>query len=250
MPLSHSDFLKLKRWNTPTIANALEQITTADRLTLSNLEDLRDFMPEMGPMMGYAVTVQISGGNPQARKDAPDNQHLFRQYMASIPGPKIVVMQDIDKPACYGSAWGEVGANAARALGCVGTITDGAIRDVDEMKNAGFKALSRRLCVSHAHTWPLRWGIEVEVFGIKVKHGQIIHADKHGFTLVPPDAEDRLVEAARFMDDNENETVVLAGRNVAGKSTAEILEGMRVAGGKFGANSKAKYGREGEWKKA
>ncbi len=220
---------------TPTSSNSSVGIT-------------HDFMPEMGPMVGYAMTIQITGGDPQARKNNPDNQAKFREYLASVPGPKIVVLQDMDKPICHGSMWGEVGANMGRSLGCVGTITDGAIRDLDEMKNAGFKALARRLCVSHAHTWPVRWGVDVEVFGTKIKPGQLIHADKHGFIIIPPDAEDRLVEAARYMDDAECESVVLTGRNTAGKTMPEILAAMRESGGKFAAITKAKYGRAGEWK--
>jgi regulator of RNase E activity RraA len=249
MPLTHSDLLKLKRWNCPTISNALEQITNSDRLLLPNLEETHDFMPEMGPMVGYAMTVVIEPSNPKHKTAGPDNQRLYREYMASLPGPKIVVAQDLDKPACYGSMWGEVASNVARSLGCVGTITDGSIRDLDEMKNAGFKALSRRLSVSHAHAWPVRWGGEVEVFGTKVGPGQLIHADKHGFILIPKDAEDRLIEAARFMDDAECETVVLSGRNTSGKTMAEMLAEMGQANGRFGAATKAKYGRAGEWKK-
>lgn len=247
MPLSESDFLKLKRWNTPTIANALEQISRSNPLEIVNLEETRDFCPEMGPMVGRVMTVTISGSNPGPKKQQPANFRLYREYLASVPGPKIVVVKDLDQPKCYGSLWGEVGANIARSLGCVGTVTDGAVRDLDEMKNAGFKALARRLAVSHAHCWPLSWGGEVEVFGTKVKHGQLMHADKHGFIIIPPDAEDRLVEAARFMDDAECETVIAGGRHVSGKTTPEMLAQMNKAAEQFGAKTLAKYGRPGEW---
>jgi regulator of RNase E activity RraA len=158
-------------------------------------------------------------------------------------------VQDADKPACYGSIWGEVGATTARALGCVGTITDGAIRDLDEMRSAGFKALARRLTVSHAHCWPLRWGEPVEVFGTTVRPGQLIHADKHGFILIPEDAQARLLEAAHFMDENECDTVIAAGHNTAGRTLPEILAGMDEAAVRFGANTRRKYGRAGEWKR-
>lgn len=240
---------KLKRWNTPTIANALEQISRADPLKLVNLDETKDFMPEMGPMIGYAMTVVISGGDPRPKKEQPDNFTRYREYLASLPGPKIVVVQDADNPRCFGSIWGEVGANHARALGCVGTITDGAVRDLDEMKSAGFKAIARRLAVSHAHCWPLRWGVDVEVFGTKVRPGQLIHADKHGFIIVPPDGQKRLLEAARFMDDNECDTVIPAGSDSAGRTTSEILATMKAAGARFGANTRRKYGKGGgEWK--
>lgn len=244
--LSDAQLYKLKRWNTPSIANALEQVSRADPLTLVNRDETVDFMPETGPMVGYAVTLVISGGDPRPKREQPDNFVRYREYLASMPGPKIVVVQDLDRPRCHGSIWGEVGAVTARALGCVGTITDGAIRDLDEMKAAGFKALARRLAVSHAHCWPLRWGGEVEVFGTKIRPGQLIHADKHGFIIVPRDGQKRLLEAARFMDDNECDTVIPAATAATGLTTPDVLGRMQAAGARFGANTRRKFGRSGE----
>ncbi len=248
MPLPHSELLKLKRWNTPTIANAIEQVSHADPLTLSNLEEARDFMPEMGPMVGYAMTVVMAGSSPKPKLEHPENFQRYREYLASRPGPKIVVVQDADKPRCLGAFWGEIGANHARALGCVGTITDGAIRDLAEMKNAGFKALARRLAVSHAHTWPLAWGIEVEVFGTTVKPGQLIHADLHGFTIIPKGAEARVLEAARFMDDHECAVLLPASRGAAGQPIKKILANLKRGDVRFGEAAHRKFGRGTEWK--
>jgi 4-hydroxy-4-methyl-2-oxoglutarate aldolase len=248
MPLSHAELLKLKRWNSPTIANAIEQLSRADPLTLSNLEEARDFMPEMGPMIGYAMTVIISGGDPQPKREQPENFQRYREYLASRPGPKIVVIQDADRPRCFGAFWGEVGANHARALGCVGTITDGAVRDIAEMKNAGFKAIARRLAVSHAHTWPLRWGVDVDVFGTRVKPGQLLHGDQHGFTIIPTDAQSRLLEAARFMDDLESAHLLPVSRGAAGRSLKEILAAMKRGDAQFGTAARRKFGRASEWK--
>jgi regulator of RNase E activity RraA len=248
MPLSHAELLKLKRWNSPSISNAVEQLTRANRLSLTNLEETRDFMPEMGPMIGYAMTVVISGGNPEPKEAQPDNFHRYREYLASAPGPKIVVIQDADRPKCYGSFWGEIGANHARALGCVGTITDGAVRDIDEMKNAGFKALARRLAVGHAHTWPLLWGVEVEVFGTRVRAGDLIHADKHGFIIIPSDAQEGLNEAARFMDDSECTHLLPVSRGAAGRGTKETISAMKKGDAEFSSAVKRKYGRKGEFR--
>ena len=223
--------LEMKRWNTPTIYNGWEQITKHDASHDGfNLEETRDFMPQMGPMVGYAVTVQIQPGSIEHRQKNPDGWAEYRRYVASIPGPKIVVVQDLDKPATYGSFWGEVNSNAHRALGCVGTITDGAIRDLDEMTNAGFKALARRMCVGHAFSHPVRWDCEVEVFGRVVRPGQLIHADKHGFLVVPEEDEAGLLDAARFMDSNECNTVIAAARNAAGRSLEEIVQALDAAG--------------------
>ena len=247
-PLSHSDLLQLKRWNTPTIYNGWEQITRRDAgADAFNIEETHDFMPQMGPMVGYAVTLVIEPSNATHRTANPNAGVEFRQYVASVPGPKIIVVQDLDKPRVLGSTWGEVSANMFRALGCVGTITDGAIRDVDEMTGAGFKALARRLCVGHAHVHPVRWGCEVEVFGRTVSPGDLIHADKHGFLVLPPEEQPGLLEAARFMDENECATVIPAARSCEGLGTAEALAGLEESIAQFGRNLKARFSRQGEW---
>jgi regulator of RNase E activity RraA len=158
--------------------------------------------------------------------------------VALEPAPKIVVVQDLDKPGVAGSMWGEVNSNIHRALGCVGTITDGAIRDLDEMNNAGFKALARRLCVGHAFCHPVRWNCEVEVFGRKVRPGDFIHADKHGFLVVPAEDQAGLLAAATFMDANECSTLIAAARGAAGSSAEALLEALDAAEAKFGKAAK------------
>jgi len=246
--LPHSDLLQLKRWNTPTIYNGWEQLTKHNAAQAAfNLEETRDFMPQMGPMVGYAITVVIEPSNATHKQNA-NAWADYRRYVASVEGPKIVVVQDLDKPNVIGAFWGEVNSNVHKALGCVGTITDGGIRDLDEMNNAGFKALARRLCVGHAHSTPVRWNVEVEVFGRKVQPGQLIHADKHGFLAIPFGEESGLLDAARFMDSNECETLIPAARGSAGCSTDEIIEKLAKAGAEFGAKAKAKFQRGGEWK--
>lgn len=246
--LSHTEILQLKRWNTPTIYNGWEQITKRNPAADAfNLEETRDFMPQMGPMVGYAVTVVIEPSN-QAHRDAnPDAWNEYRRYVADQPGPKIVCVQDLDKPRVVGSFWGEVNSNAHRALGCVGTLVDGAIRDIDEMTNAGFKALARRLCVGHAHVHPVRWGSEVEVFGRTVKSGDLIHADKHGFLVIAQEEQPQILEAARFMDANECETVIPAARGSSGLSNEEVLKNLAEAGAQFGENARSRFQRNGEW---
>ena len=242
--IDHQEMLELKRWNTPTIYNGWEQLTSRDAGRVGfNLEETRDFMPQMGSMVGRAVTVVIEPGNP-----AHQNPHAwseYRSYIASVPGPKIVVIQDLDKPHTYGAFWGEVNSNMHRALGCVGTIIDGAIRDVDEMCNAGFKALARRLSVGHAYSTPIRWDCEVEVFGTPVEPGMLIHADKHGFLAVLAEETPRLLEAARAMDTFECQTMIAAARSSVGKSSGEILEQLDSASTEFGRLVREKFSSEG-----
>ena len=133
--LSHSDLLQLKRWNTPTIYNGWEQITARDPAADGfSLEETRDFMPQMGPMISYAVTVVIEPSNKAHRETDADGWNEYRQYVASVPGPKIVCVQDLDKPRVIGSFWGEVNwkrgvirASSSRSDRCVAEMPSDAI---------------------------------------------------------------------------------------------------------------------------
>jgi regulator of RNase E activity RraA len=246
--MSHGDLLELGRWNTPTIYNGWEQITKGDRCRDAiNLEETIDFMPQMGVMVGYAVTVVIEPSNPTHRERIPTGWDDYRRYLASEPGPKIVVVQDLDKPRVIGSFWGEVNANIHLALGCVGTITDGAIRDLDEMTHAGIKAIARRLCVGHAYSWPVRWGCEVEVFGQRIAPGQLIHADKHGFMAIPAGDEDKLLDAARFMDSNECQNLISIAREGKDISQAELVDRLSAGSARFRKAAEERFRRSGEF---
>ncbi len=247
-PLSDSELLELKRWNTPTIYNGWEQITRHDSShDAFNPEPTQDFMPRMGPMVGYAATVVIEPGNPAHPKANPRSWSEYRRYLAGLEGPVIAVVQDLDKPRVLGAFFGEVAGSFHRALGCVGGIIDGGIRDLDELNSVGFKVLARSLCVGHARSVPVRWGCEVEVFGRRIAPGQLIHADKHGFLAVPPGEERGLLEAARFMDANECRTVIPAGSGGRAKTRLQICDDLDRAGAAFQKAARAKFGKRGEW---
>jgi len=246
--LSHSELLELKRWNTPTIYNGWEQITRCNAANEGfNREETRDFIPQMGPMVGYAITVIVEPSKAEHLRARPNAWSEYRRYVADQRKPGIVVVQDRDKPAVHGAFWGEVNSNTHRSLGCVGTICDGGIRDLDEMNNAGFKAIARRLCVGHAYSCPVEWGVPVNVFGTRILPGQLIHADKHGFLAVPFGEEAALLEAARFMDSNECRTLIPAARGEGGRTLRQICDDIDAAGAKFGANAREKFNRRGEW---
>ncbi|UCE46631.1 MAG: RraA family protein [Phycisphaerales bacterium] len=240
--LSNAELLELQRWNTPAVYNGWEQITKSDAAKDGfNIEQCHDFMPQMGPMAGYAVTVVAEPSNVEHRKKNPNAWSQYRRYVGSVPGPKIVVVQDLDKPRVFGSFWGEVNSGIHKALGCIGTITDGAIRDLDEMCTVGFKAIARRLCVGHAYSHPVHWNCEVEVFGRTVKPGDLIHADKHGFLVVGREDQAHLLESTRFMDSNECRTMITAARNSSGMTMEQKLRAIDEACEKFTENKRAKY---------
>lgn len=244
--LEDAQLLQLRRWNTPTIYNGWEQISALDAASaVTNLEESHDFMPQMGPMVGWAVTLVIQPSQA-SHKSNLQAWSEYRAYLAQQKGPKIVMVQDLDSPSVIGSFWGEVNANVHRALGCVGTIVDGAIRDLDEMTSAGFKALARRLCVGHAHATPVRWDCEVEVFGTRVSPGQLVHADKHGFIAIPKGDEPGLLNAAVQMDIHECETLIAAARGNQSLNQKQILQNIDEASIEFRRRVQEMFGHQGE----
>ncbi|MBN1352962.1 RraA family protein [candidate division KSB1 bacterium] len=205
--ITHGQIKRLTRHNTPTIANSMGVLSQRKKTTGFNLEPTTDFMPEMGAMCGYAVTVKYQASQEKV-EHAVDYLDYFK-WMASLPAPKIVVIQDLDAPdGIVGSFWGECNGNRHRAFGCVGTITDGAIRDLHEMKNAGFKALARRLCVAPAYGKVIDYNCPVTVFGLQIKPGELIHADHHGFITIPPDVAPLLDEVSNQYDLAELEHII------------------------------------------
>ena len=200
----------------------------------------------MGAMVGYAATLVIEPSQRHHAEERPDAWRDWFTYLAGIPGPKIIVCQDLDQPRTYGACFGEVNGSIYRQLGCVGGIVDGAIRDLDEITYAGLKMLARRLAVSHCHGTPVGWGEAVEVFGIPVRPGQLIHADRHGFLAVPAGEERGLLEATAFMDRNECETLIGAARYTAGPP-AEIAAAVCASTHAFGRRAQERFGQRGEF---
>ena len=235
--LPESDLLQLGRWNCPTVYNGWQLITKRNYLECSyNHEAVMDCAPQMGAMVGYAVTLEYTARDIERRQTSGPGIAELQNYLATIPGPKILMCKDIDRPNSVGSIFGEVSGNTYRALGCVGGITDGWVRDVDEACAGGFKLMARHLGVGCGYFVHMNFGCEIEIFGAKIKPGMLVHADKYGFIAIPKEETPHLVEAVRFSDDNECRTVIPAAKAVTGKTMEEILDQLGKAGMESGKN--------------
>ena len=194
---------------------------------------MRCVFPDLGVMVGYAATVRIS----TATRPPPDGLETTFRYWKSllaVPSPRVVVVQDVDDPPGLGAFWGEVNANIHRALGCVGAVTNGTVRDLDEVKAIGFHLFAGGVSVAHAYNHLVDYGTPVEVGGLQVNPGEIIHADKHGVLMVPRDVAAAVPRAAALIADRERGVIDLAR---SGDFTLEALRDrvkrMREAGDDF-----------------
>jgi regulator of RNase E activity RraA len=183
----------LKRYNTPTISNAIELFDVRRRHVGFLPHRVRCLLPDLGVMVGYAVTSQTRALPPETQE--PDLNADYYRYVASVPGPKVAVGQDMDDPPGLGAQFGEVNATIHKKLGCVGHVTDGCPRDLDEVGALGFHLFGLNPCVSHGYVRVVAFGIPVQIAGVEVRPGDLIHADKHGVCIVPLPIVPKLAEA-------------------------------------------------------
>lgn len=211
-PLSRDELEALARFTTPTVANAIELFNLRPRYEGFMDSSVRCILPELGVMVGYAVTATIRASAP--RPESALSPLALYEEVQKYPEPRVVVIQDLDAPNPVGSYWGEVHASVFRGLGCVGTVTDGGVRDLDEVRGIGFHFFAACVLVSHAYVHLVEVGEPVRVGGLTVRSGDLLHGDQHGVLAIPravareiPQAvaqverrERRIIEAARRPD--------------------------------------------------
>jgi regulator of RNase E activity RraA len=119
----------------------------------------------------------------------------------------VIVVHDLDDPRGQGAQWGEVQANIHKALGCVGVLTDGSVRDLDEVKALGFQFAAAHVSVSHAWVHMVDFGIPVKVGGLWIKPGDLVHADQHGATTIPIEIADKIPKAVADVEADERQII-------------------------------------------
>ncbi len=199
-PLSQADLDALAAVDTPTICNALELVAPERRATGFTTEPLVCADPSLPPIVGYARTATIRAMEPPER--GPDELRARRgayyEYVAGGERPTVMVIQDIDARPGFGAWWGEVNTTVHKALGCLGGVTNGSMRDLD-MLAPGFQLLAGEVGPSHAWVHVVDFGGPVNVHGMAVRHGDLIHADRHGAVVVPREVARNLPRAVDLM---------------------------------------------------
>ena len=201
--LSPAEMAALLAWPTPAVSNGIELFNVRPRNEGFMLPEIQCRFPTMKPMIGHAVTGVITADSAEGRRvSVPD----WWDYVQTVPSPRVVVLHDIDEPV-VGSFWGEVNANIHRALGCVGTVTDGSVRDLDEVEALGFQFFSSCVSVSHAYVHLVDFGAPVKVGGLLVKSGDLIMGDKHGVLSIPVEVARDVPKAAKLVESWERRVI-------------------------------------------
>ena len=202
-PLNHEELEALRAIPTPAVANAIETFDIRPRTVGFMGPEIRQMFPSLPPVIGYAVTARtVAAHEPGAGGGAPRPEY-WRYVEASGPGPRIAVVEDLDDPPSIGAFFGEVNANIHKALGCVGAITNGGIRDLDEVEALGFPIWAGSAIVSHAYIHLVDFGTPVRVGGLVVQPGDLLLADRHGVIQIPLEIAREIPEAVREIEARE-----------------------------------------------
>jgi 4-hydroxy-4-methyl-2-oxoglutarate aldolase len=176
---------QLRRLDACTLANAIE--TFDSRLRNEGFVDhtVRSLFPELAPMVGYAATVKIRGSVPPTVNSAYPDRTDWLDYIASLPTPRVVVIQDTATQPGLCSLVGEVHMSILRALHCEGVVTNGAVRDITAARSAAFPCFAGSVSVSHGYVHIVDFGHPVKIGGLEIKSGDLLHGDLHGVQSIP-----------------------------------------------------------------
>jgi regulator of RNase E activity RraA len=176
---------QLEQLDSCTVSNAIEQFHVRTRNEGFVNGSVHCLFPEFGPRVGYAVTARVrSSSTPISGRCYYDRLDWW-SYVQTIPAPRFVVIEDVDHVPGVGALVGEIHAHICRALHCTAYLTNGAVRDLPGAKAAGVQLFAGSLSVSHAYAHVVEFGEPVEVGGLQVRPGDLLHGDQNGVVCIP-----------------------------------------------------------------
>jgi len=199
----------LRRMDACTLANAIETFQLRLRNDGFTAGATRCLFPQHRPMVGHAVTVKIRGSSPPTGARTYLDRTDWWDYIRSIPGPRIVAVEDISTRPGLGALLGEVHINILQALGCVGAITNGAVRDLPAVADLSFPLFAGNLSVSHSYVHIVEIGTPVTIDGLTIRSGDLLHGDLHGVQSVPEEIAAQIPAAAAHITAHDQALIAL-----------------------------------------
>lgn len=197
----------LRGIDTCLVSNAIETFDV--RLRNIGFADarIRCMFNDLPPMVGYAATARLrSGDPPMAGRYYRDRTDWWNSIL-QMPTPRVVVLEDLDKPPGVGAFLGDMHAAILKALGCVGFVTDGAVRDLPRVHALGFPVFAGSVAVSHAYAHIFEFGSTIKVGGLEVKPGDLLHGDQHGVLTIPKGIAAEIPATAAKLRESEKKVI-------------------------------------------
>lgn len=195
----------LRRLDTPTVCNAIEVAQGKRGFDQFTRGTMLCSDPDGGAMVGYARTAKIAAVAPptEPAEEIKARRMAYYKHMSEGPRPAVTVVEDLDYPACIGAFWGEINTTVHKGLGTSGALTNGVMRDLGDLPD-GFPVVAGSIGPSHGFVHVREIGTEVEIFGLRIKDGDLVHADRHGALVIPPEVMADLEGAIHKLLDTES----------------------------------------------
>jgi 4-hydroxy-4-methyl-2-oxoglutarate aldolase len=207
-PLVQGDVLNaLRRIDTCVVSNAIE--TFELRLRNVGFADsrIRCMFRDLAPLVGYAATARLRSGTPPMSGRVYHDRADWWKSILQVPAPRIVVLEDLDKPPGVGAFLGDMHAAILRALGCVGFVTDGAVRELPRVHDLGLQLFAGNVAVSHAYAHIFDFGSAVKIGGLEIKQGDLLHGDRHGILSIPIEIAAEIPAAVEKLQRDEQKVI-------------------------------------------
>jgi len=223
--LTREQIEQLKTFETCLIADAIESFGVRLRNEGFAIGGFRCLFKNLPPTVGFAATCKLRSADPPIVGSRYEERTDLWKHIASIPAPRVIVMQDIDDPPGTGAFVGMVHANILMALGCVGAITNGTARELPGIEASGFQVFARRLAISRAYIHVVEYGGPVEVGNLVIQPGDLIHGDRHGILTVPPELALKLPAVAKAIWEKKQQVINLS--KMPGTTPEEFSRGLK-----------------------
>lgn len=203
--LSREGLEQLRQYDTCTLSNAIERLNLRPRNEGFMWGAVSCRFPQLAPVIGYAVTARMRSSVTPINGKCYYEHPEFWKYAAGVAGPKFLVIQDADRSPGVGALVGEAYARISRAIGCVACVTNGAVRDLKGIEALGYQVFAGSVSVSHAYAHVVDFGDPVEIGGLRISPGDLLHGDVHGVHSIPRGAGGDLAAVAEqvLRDDRE-----------------------------------------------
>jgi len=218
----------LRQIDTCMVANAIESFRV--RLCNTGFADasIRCMFPDAPPMVGYAATARLRSGEPPMGGGTFHDRADFWNSIAQGPAPRILVLEDMDDPPGRGAFVGDMHAAILKALGCVGYLTNGAVRELPSVRSMGIQLFAGNVAVSHAYAHIFEIGAVISVGGMEVRPGDLLHGDRHGVLTVPAEIAAKVPGVADGLRRAEQEVIDLCrSRDFSVPKLREAMKTMK-----------------------
>jgi 4-hydroxy-4-methyl-2-oxoglutarate aldolase len=183
--LTEKELEALRQFDTCMVANAIETFRLRLRNTGFTDGSIHCMFPEAPPMVGYAVTGRLRCGEPPMKGGTFHDRSDFWNTILQAPAPRVLVLEDMDHTPGLGAFVGLVHSAILKALGCIGYITNGAVRELPAVRSMGIQIFAGNVAVSHAYAHIFDVGETIRVGGMEIHPGDLLHGDGNGTLNVP-----------------------------------------------------------------